>query len=132
MSTEAMLPLLHARTEDLPAEGDNLRYRLGLRTAAMVWLMEPPARIRMRSPEQFRPADPEILVRAAEGFSASQDRLRRYIESASGRALTRVKITSPINPSVRYSLYAALRILAAHQRRHLWQADRVRTLITPA
>ena len=50
MSTEAMLPLLHARTEDLPAEGDNLRYRLGLRTAAMVWLMEQPARLRMRSP----------------------------------------------------------------------------------
>lgn len=132
MSTDAMLPLLQAGTDHLPDEDKSLRYGLDIRGATMVWLMEPPARMRMRSPEHFRPRDLEMLARASERFSASQDRLRRYIESARGRALTRVKITSPFNSSVRYSLYAALRILAAHQRRHLWQAGRVRTLISHA
>jgi hypothetical protein len=30
---------------------------------------------------------------------------------------------------VKYSLYAAFRIIAAHDRRHLWQAERVRAQV---
>jgi hypothetical protein len=30
---------------------------------------------------------------------------------------------SPFDSRVRYNLFSAFRIIAAHQRRHLWQAE---------
>jgi len=62
----------------------------------------------------------------AEGVSASQDRVQDLMGRSEGKPLDRARIISPFNASVRYSAYSALRILAAHQRRHLWQATRVR------
>ena len=43
-----------------------------------------------------------------------------------GLDITRIRVTSPFNTSLRYSAYSALHILAAHERRHLWQAENVR------
>jgi hypothetical protein len=43
-----------------------------------------------------------------------------------GLDVTTIRVTSPFNASLRYSAYSALHILAAHERRHLWQAERVR------
>ena len=36
----------------------------------------------------------------------------------------KVKLVSPFNARLKYNALAAFRILAAHQRRHLWQAER--------
>ena len=35
----------------------------------------------------------------------------------------RMKIVSPFDKRVRYNLVSAFHILAAHERRHLWQAE---------
>lgn len=56
-------------------------------------------------------------------FDASQDDLTALLGRAAGVALDRVKIVSPFDGRVRYNAWSALRILAAHQRRHLWLAE---------
>ena len=40
--------------------------------------------------------------------------------------MKRVKVVSPATPLLKVSLLCALMIPAAHDRRHLWQAGRVR------
>jgi hypothetical protein len=34
-----------------------------------------------------------------------------------------MKIISPFDRRVRYNVFSAFRIVVAHQRRHLWQAE---------
>ena len=46
------------------------------------------------------------------------------ITRAEAVPLNRVMLTSPFNERLKYNAYAALRVLAAHQRRHIWQAER--------
>ena len=101
-------------------------HRLGVMGATLVWLMEPPCRMRTKTPQRFDPPDPVPDADVVGRFRAGQNRLRDFISRCQGRQLERTSIVSPFNASVRYSVYAALRILAAHQRRHLWQARRVR------
>jgi len=38
-------------------------------------------------------------------------------------------VQSSFNPRIHYNLLSFFAILAAHQRRHLWQAERVRQQI---
>jgi len=44
---------------------------------------------------------------------------------ADGLPVDRIRIASPFDARLKYSLYAALTILPRHQHRHLWQAERV-------
>ena len=42
-----------------------------------------------------------------------------------GLDITGVKVRSPFARWLRYTLYEWLLVLLAHERRHLWQAERV-------
>jgi hypothetical protein len=101
-------------------------YRLDPVGALLFWLMEPPSRIATKTPEHLAPRREDLVEGLADRFSSSQNRLREFVGGCHGLRLTRATFVSPFNASVRYSAYAALCILAVHQRRHLWQARRVR------
>jgi hypothetical protein len=58
-------------------------------------------------------------------FDGYQRRLVELLAEANGLALSKLK-KSPFNANVRYSVYSAFRIIAAHERRHLWQAEQAR------
>jgi DinB superfamily len=58
-------------------------------------------------------------------FLACQDEVLQVIAAAKGLPLDRMKITSPFDHRVRYSVWSSFCANAAHQRRHLWQAERV-------
>ena len=127
VTTDAFLPRLTEAVDSLPSgELRGVVYRLDPVGALLVWLMEPPYRMRTRTSPRFHPPDLPSADEIAERFSAAQGRLRDLVGRCEMKPLDRAKIVSPFNASVRYSPYAALRILAAHQRRHLWQASRVR------
>jgi len=133
ITTEAFLPLLGEAVDGLPSiQGGPTTYRLDPVGALLVWLMEPPSRMATKTPEAFTPRRGNLVEGFADHFSASQDRLKEFVGRCHGLRLTRTTIVSPFNASVRYSAYAALRIIAAHQRRHLWQARRVREQISLA
>lgn len=95
------------------------------------WL-EPPPRLRIRAPARIRPrppdgdgptpADPDPLPR----FLALRGRIGERLEAADGLDLGRVRVTSPFVSFFRFDLESAFRIVAAHERRHLWQARQVR------
>jgi hypothetical protein len=43
-------------------------------------------------------------------------------ERASGLDLNRLRLASAFNPRLKYNLFSRFHVLAAHERRRLWQA----------
>jgi hypothetical protein len=60
---------------------------------------------------------------ALPGFVTRQERLLTLLSEANGLALDELQIASPFAKRLRYNVYAAFRLIAVHQRRHLWQAE---------
>ena len=88
-------------------------------------MVEPPVEVRLESPTCTMPpvaTDPERLV---ESFHGTRDQYVRALQQASRLDVTAVCIVEPIYPRIR-SLGGTLAYLAAHDRRHIWQAERVR------
>ncbi len=50
--------------------------------------------------------------------------LGEAIQEREGLALDQYLIASPFAKNMRYNLYSALVLIAVHERRHLWQAER--------
>jgi hypothetical protein len=86
---------------------------------------EPPVQVRMASPPVLIPSPAVDTDFLADFFHDVRDRYADAIRRASGLDLARVAIWDPIFPCVP-SLRGTLALLAAHDRRHLWQAERVR------
>jgi hypothetical protein len=59
-------------------------------------------------------------------FLGSRELFVESLHMANGLDLGRVKIPSPASWRVKLNLAAAFALLAAHERRHLWQARRVK------
>jgi len=91
-----------------------------------VRLMEPPPRFRLPAPRPFQPVDHGPLREVKREFDQSRERFVAALDDAGGLDLSRIKVASPASALVRLNLAAAFAFLAAHERRHLWQARQVR------
>jgi hypothetical protein len=93
----------------------------------MVRKLEPPVRGKLRSPKLFLPPNAVQHDRASllSDFEEVQRELLDLLETAAARDLSRVKMSSPVSRLLRMNLWDVFRILAAHERRHLWQARNV-------
>lgn len=87
--------------------------------------MEPPPKRKMRAPEKIVPASRIAAQQALEGFLRSQDDVRAVIRDAAGLDLNHIRFRNPFIGFLRFTVGTGLMVLAAHTRRHLWQAERV-------
>lgn len=122
------LPLLDeairvGRDENATGRGP---FRYGFVERWFVHSTEPPPSLRLRTPESARPPDDQPLDQVAADFQAMQGALRERILGAKGLDLARVRLDSPFSRSLRMGLGTTFQFLAAHERRHLWQARQVR------
>ena len=63
------------------------------------------------------------------GFVERQERMVAALRRCRGRAIDEVNMASPVDRRIRYSIWSSFLIVAAHQRRHVWQAEQaVRSL----
>lgn len=88
-------------------------------------MFEPPVRMKVKTPAPFAPARVDPMPEVLERFDYLQGELLQRLDRGNGLALDRQRVTSPFNTRVKYNLYSTFRIITAHQRRHLWQAERV-------
>jgi hypothetical protein len=128
LTANAMLPLAENAIVELERAGRkaNRPSRLGLMGWLLCKAIEPPARMKSRTTPPFEPlslGDPSVLV---PRLQETNGRLDALIGRAVGLATSTVDVASPFNARVKYNLYAALRIVLCHTRRHLWQAARVK------
>ena len=91
----------------------------------LVRTMEPPARIRVKAPSSFHPVVHRSRSEIMAAFRAYQVQFVDRLRQASGLDLRRAKVHSPISDWIKMSLNSGFALMAAHERRHLWQAQQV-------
>jgi len=87
---------------------------------------EPPVRHQMPAPKRFVPLHGQPITGVLPTFLHVQRQFTIQIERAEGLDLRRVKVPTPIARWLKLSLGTTLAQTAAHERRHLAQARRVR------
>jgi len=87
---------------------------------------EPPVRDAMPAAERFVPLHGQPVTAVLPTFLHVQDQLTVQLERAEGLDLRRVKVPTPITRFMKMSLGMMFAQVAAHERRHLAQARRVR------
>jgi len=87
------------------------------------WFLEPPIRQRLKTSAPLVPKSVRAKAEAFGEFASLQAKISELLQESRGIDLNRVRMISPFNKRIRFNLYSAFRILIAHQRRHLWQAE---------
>jgi hypothetical protein len=115
--------IVAARAKGLTSNGP---FRHGFIGNMLIRSMEPPPRRKFKAPKIFKPVPDKSFDDVTGDFFAAQDEALGLIREAKGIDLGRVKITSPVTRLIKYSLGQAFRLIATHDRRHLWQARQVK------
>ena len=93
------------------------------------WILantEPPPRRKGKAPRSFTPAYGQPITAVLPTFLHLQEQLALQLEQANGLDLARVKAPVPGYGPVKLNLHIPFAWIAAHERRHLWQARQVR------
>jgi hypothetical protein len=113
LATQAMLPGIRQAVEAAPqSSADKPTYKMDFAGRLLAWSLEPPVFIKMKAPESAQPLEcsgPEPVLQEYEELHAQLIELH--------------KMKSPF-ANMHYNAYSAFRIIAAHDRRHLWQAHK--------
>lgn len=80
----------------------------------------------MKAPRGIRPRMAPPLADAFGRFLASHTDARSFLRAYADIDLAGVRFVNPFITGVRFSLATGLHVIVAHDRRHLWQAWRVR------
>jgi hypothetical protein len=112
-------------------EGGRRRRRPALPGVIGGWFvgtLEPPARpaFKRKAPRKIRPRTAPPVDDALAQFLASQQDVRAFLRRYADIDLASVRFPNPFVRGIRFSLATGLHVIAAHDRRHLWQAWRVR------
>lgn len=93
----------------------------------IAWL-EPPVKPRRKgkAPKKIRPRSQPPVADAFERFIAAHRDARAFVEQYANIDFAGVRFVNPFIPGVRFSLATGIHVIAAHERRHLWQAWNVR------
>jgi hypothetical protein len=88
--------------------------------------LEPPAKLRIKAPQKIQPRSAPPLADALAGFCDEQNQVRAFLRTYSDLDLAGLHFANPFIPGIRFTLATGLHIISVHERRHLWQAWRVR------
>ena len=90
-----------------------------------VRMLEPPPRFRTKTPAAFRPPSGRTRREIMAAFRAYQVQYVDRLRQANGLDLARARARSPVVSWVVFPLGCGFAAMAAHERRHLWQATQV-------
>jgi DinB superfamily len=90
--------------------------------------LEPPYRIRFKAPKQFEPPSTryerdELLAR----WVSNHERLLHLALDNSDIDWKKTKVSSPVSNRIKLSAIGVFAVIGAHDRRHLWQAQQIRS-----
>ncbi len=123
------LPILEGAIETGRARGltGHEPFRHGFLGNFFVRSMEPPPKRKFKAPQSFLPASDQSREQVIIEFADMQERILSCVHAADGLHLGKVKIASPVSKLLRMSLGQGFALLTAHERRHLWQAQQVKS-----
>jgi DinB family protein len=123
-TTNAFVPAISSAIARAPRLTTNRALRTGALTCLFIRNLEPPYRLRFKVLAPLVPRQHDFNP-AWDAFEESQVQLAKTIRSAAGLAIDQVRVESPVYARFNYNVYGALRMLAAHERRHLWQIEQI-------
>jgi hypothetical protein len=90
---------------------------------------KPPVRMKFSTPRTMRPAARKLKAEVWPEFVRLHGHLRTLVaEEAPGVDLNKARFANPFVPMIKMRAGTALRVLAAHDRRHVAQAQDIRGL----
>lgn len=133
LTSRAMLPLIgdaiaKGRDQKLFSSGPYRRDVIGW---FVHWMTDPPVRFRVKTTAPFVPIAVEPKEQVLADFDRLQEQVAGCVREADGLDLGRLRIVSPFDSRLKYNLYSCLRIIPAHQRQHLLQAEDVIRRLRP-
>lgn len=112
--------------------GDGGPFTYGLLSRKFVESMEPPVKRKFKAPAGYKPPPEADLVETVAEYRRISNELCRLARASAGLHLGHIKTTLPMLPPILRSLVkmpmgARFGLITAHDRRHLWQAEQVRS-----
>src|SRR5512140_3103439 len=101
-------------------------FRYGVRGTLFIRAQEPPVRRKIRTFPGYVPPTARLTEVVQREFMELQDRLIERARSADGLDLSKMLIRSPAVSWLKFNAAVWFAATAAHERRHLWQARRIR------
>ena len=123
-TTNAFVPVISSAIARAPRLSANRALRTGALARLFIRNLEPPYRLRFKVLTPLVPRQRDFNS-AWSGFEESQAQLAKTIRSAAGLAIDQVRVESPVYARFSYNVYGALRMLTAHEHRHLWQIEQI-------
>jgi len=131
LTSTAYLPILTVAIEN--AHLDRIHgqgpFRMDYKGRILKWMCERHGRFKLTTSPEFRPVAVEPAKSILKEFLILQDYLAESLQRANGIAIDRLTVVSPFDSRIKYNVFSCFQILAAHQRRHLWQANQSRIAI---
>lgn len=100
-------------------------FRYGFFSRWFVGFMDAPPKMRVSAPKNFLPPAAGVKGKVVPEFLSIHQRILELVLKANGVDLARIKVPSPAGP-FKMPLGQRFALVAAHNRRHLWQAWAVR------
>lgn len=91
----------------------------------MVKIVSPGSKQKLKAPPTATPAASAIDAQIVNRFMTQQREIAERIKRLERLGAARIVMTSPFVSFITYSLLDAYRLIVAHERRHLAQAQRV-------
>jgi len=88
--------------------------------------MEPPPKQKMRAPKKIVPASRIGAREVLDAFLRTDENVRAVVHEGAHLDLNRIRFKNPFFGFLYFTVGTGLLIMAAHNRRHLWQAEQVR------
>ena len=108
-----------------PGQEAGVFHTAGLPSTKLVRYQEPPPSHKSSAPGKMSPRptlNPEGIL---PEFLTTMERLTTLVTSSAAKDLNSVRFRNPLIPLLRFTVSTGLLMLAAHGRRHMWQAEQV-------
>ena len=123
LTSQAFVPLINdALRGASPSRGIPTRCRMDL-TGRLLWLAMT-INVPVKTTERFVPTGRQPRASVLSEFAALQAELIDCVGRSEGTDLGARRVVSPFDGRLSYNLCSCFRIIAAHQRQHLKQAER--------
>ena len=128
LTGQAYEPLLQegvARAKAAGPRDPTRRYRRDFSGWFLWKMLPPPVRFRVPTPASFIPQGAAPKGPTIKEFERLQQVFLDLLAESDGLPMKEIKVQSPFSAKTKYDLYSCFSVLAPHEHRHLWQAERV-------
>jgi hypothetical protein len=87
--------------------------------------LEPPVKRRTFAPGKIKPRPSTSRDAILRGYHQAHDEIRQLIREAATIDINRATFQNPFLALIKVKVATAFNVIAAHDRRHLWQAEQV-------